>query len=75
MYILIFDTHRQLSTVIVLFKFMQCHSREGFLFSPEKNLWRNMLEANKKQVPLKIYSLKIRIDPVNQILKNKEKVT
>ena len=34
-----------------------------------------MLEANKKQVPLKIYSLKIRIDSVNQILKNKEKVT
>ena len=34
-----------------------------------------MLEANKKQVPLKSYSLKIRIDSVNQILKNKEKVT
>ena len=33
-----------------------------------------MLEANKKQVPLKSYSLKIRIDSVNQILKNKEKV-
>ena len=28
-----------------------------------------------KQVPLKSYSLKIRIDSVNQILKNKEKVT
>ena len=34
-----------------------------------------MLEANEKQVPLKSYSLKIRIDSVNQILKNKEKVT
>ena len=34
-----------------------------------------MLEANKKQIPLKSYSLKIRIDSVNQILKNKEKVT
>ena len=34
-----------------------------------------MLEANKKQVPLNSYSLKIRIDSVNQILKNKEKVT
>ena len=34
-----------------------------------------MLEANKKQVPLKNYSLKIRIDSLNQILKNKEKVT
>ena len=33
-----------------------------------------MLEANKKQVPLKNYSLEIRIDSVNQILKNKEKV-
>ena len=34
-----------------------------------------MLEANEKQVPLKSYSLKIRINSVNQILKNKEKVT
>ena len=34
-----------------------------------------MLEANKKQVPLKSYSLEIRIGSVNQILKNKEKVT
>ena len=33
-----------------------------------------MLEANKKQVPLKSYYLEIRIDSVNQILKNKEKV-
>ena len=33
-----------------------------------------MLEANKKQVPLKSYSLEIRIDSVNQILKNKENV-
>ena len=32
-----------------------------------------MLAANKKQVPLKSYSLEIRIDSVNQILKNKEK--
>ena len=34
-----------------------------------------MLEANKKQVPLKSYSLEMGIDSVNQILKNKEKVT
>ena len=34
-----------------------------------------MLEANKKQVPLKSCTLKIRIDSVNQILKNKERVT
>ena len=33
-----------------------------------------MLEANKKQVSLKSYSLKIRINFVNQILTNKEKV-
>ena len=33
-----------------------------------------MLEAIKKQIPLQSFSLKIRIDSVNQILKNKEKV-
>ena len=33
-----------------------------------------MLEANKKQVSLKSYSLKT-IDSINKILKNKEKVT
>ena len=33
-----------------------------------------MLEANKKQVPLKSYSLEIKIHFVNQMLKNKEKV-
>ena len=33
-----------------------------------------MLEANKKQVSLKSYSLKIRIDPVRQVLWNKEKI-
>ena len=30
--------------------------------------------VNKKQIPLKSYSLEIRIDSVNQILKNKERV-
>ena len=40
-----------------------------------KNLRRSVLDANKKQVSLKNYSLKIRINSVNQILKNKEKVT
>ena len=34
-----------------------------------------MLEASKKQVPLKRYHLKIRIDFVNQILKDEEKAT
>ena len=37
-------------------------------------MWHRVLEANKKQVPWKSYLLKIRIDSVNQILKNKEKV-
>ena len=40
----------------------------------EKNLWHRVLKANKKQVPLKSYCLESRIDSVNQILKNKEKV-
>ena len=39
-----------------------------------KNLLRRVLEANKKHVPLKSYSLEIRIVSVNQILKIKEKV-
>ena len=73
--IFIFDTHRRLSAIIALYKFMQRHACEGCLFLSEKNLWRSVLEANNKQVPLKSYSLKIRTDFVNQILKNKEKVT
>ena len=52
---------------------MQRHSSEGCLFASEKTC-DVVLEANKKQVPLKSYSLEIRIDSVNQILKNKEKV-
>ena len=44
-----------------------------FIFIGE-DWWHRVLEANKKQVPWKSYSLKIRIDSVNQILKNKEKV-
>ena len=36
-----------------------------------ENLWRRVLEANKKQVPLQSYSLEVRIDSANQILKNK----
>ena len=32
-----------------------------------------MLEGNKTQISLKSYYLKIRIDSVKQILKNKEK--
>ena len=32
------------------------------------------VEANKEQTPLKVYYLKIRINSVNQILRNKEKI-
>ena len=73
MEILIFDTHRLLSAIISPFQFTQRHSGEG-CYLHRKNLWRRVLEANKKQVPLKSYSLEIRIDSVNQILKKKEKV-
>ena len=66
MEILIFDIHRSLSAIISPFQFTQRPSSEGCLFKS--------LETNKKQVPLKSYSLEIRIDSVNQILKNKEKV-
>ena len=74
MEILIFDTHWPLSAMIYPFQFMQCHSREGCLFTSGKTCDIRVLEANKKQVPLKSCSLEIRIDSVNQILKNKEKV-
>ena len=53
---------------------MQRYFSESCLLSSEKNLWRSVLEAIKKQIPLQSFSLKIRIDSVNQILKNKEKV-
>ena len=66
-----FDTQQQLSTVICPYKYMQRHYSEGCLVSLEKTC---AIEANKKQVPLKKYSLKIRIDSVNQILKNKKKL-
>ena len=73
MEILIFDTHQPLSTIIPSFKFTQHHSSEGYLFTLEKTCGA-VLEANEKQVPLKSYSLEIRIDSVYQILKNKEKL-
>ena len=74
MEILIFDAHRPLSAIISPVQFTQRHSSEGCLFTSKKNFWRRLLEANKKQVLLKSYSLEIRIDSVNQILKNKVKV-
>ena len=39
-----------------------------------KRMEKQLASTNKKQVPLKSYSLEIRIDSVSQILKNKEKV-
>ena len=39
-----------------------------------KRMEKQVVSTNKKQVPLKSYSLEIRIDSVSQILKNKEKV-
>ena len=65
------NTHQWLSVIIPPYKYMQHHSNEGCLLSSEKKLWCRVLEVNKKQVPLTSYSLKIRIDSVNQILKNK----
>ena len=74
MKILIFDTHQQLSAIISPYKFMLRNFSKDRLFSSEKTC-EVVLEANKKQVSLKSYSRKTRIDSVNQILKNKEKVT
>ena len=71
MEILIFDTQWSLSTIISPFQSTQHHSSKAAYLHWEK---LRVLEANKKQVPLKSNSLEIRIDSVNQILKNKEKV-
>ena len=73
MEILIFDTYRPLSAIIYSFQFMQRHSHEVCLFTSGKTCGV-VLKANKKQVPPESYSLEIRIDSVNQISKNKEKV-
>ena len=73
MEISIFDTHRPLSAIIYPFQFTQRHSSEGCLFTSEKT-YDVVLEPNKKKFPLKSYSLDIRIDSANQILKNKEKL-
>ena len=75
MEIFIFDTHLQLSAIIAPYKFTEHHISEGCLFSLEKTyICCRVLEANKSKVLRKANSLKIRIDSVNQILKNKEKV-
>ena len=64
MEILIFDTHRPLSAIISPFQLTQHHLSEGYLFTSEKTC-DVVLEADKKQVPLKSYSLEIRIASVN----------
>ena len=63
MEILIFDAHRQLCAIRLL------------IFIGKNIGWHRLVGANKKQAPLKSYSLKVRVDSVNQILKNKQKVT
>ena len=67
--IVISGTYQQFSIIISPFKYMYISS-ESCLVSSE-NLWRGVLEANKKEVHPKSYFLKKRIDYVNQILKNK----
>ena len=75
MEILIFDTHRPATFRDNLsFPVYTASFPWRLLIYIVKNLWRRVLEANKNQVPLKSYSLEIRIDSVDQILKNKEKV-
>ena len=72
----IFDSHQQLPTMIPTYLQVYAAPFQWRLFIfIRKNLWCRVLETNKKEVTLKSYSLKIRIDSVNQILKNKEKVT
>ena len=76
MTIFIFVTHRRLTVIIAPYKFTQRYIGEGCLpIFIEKNLWRSVLEVNKKQASPESSFLKIRIDSVNQILKNKGKVT
>ena len=50
--ILILNTPRPLSAIFSPFQFTQRYSREGCLFTSEKTC-DVVLEANKKQVPLK----------------------
>ena len=68
MEILIFDTHWPLSASL------QSAIPVKAAYLHQKNLWHRVVEGSKKQVSLKSYSLEIRIDSVNQILKNKEKI-
>ena len=66
--------------IISTYKYTNHHSSEGmvrkeaFIFI-RKNVCSKVLEANKKQVPLKSYFLKIRIESVSQNVRNREKVT
>ena len=55
------------------YKFPKRHSSEGCFVSSEKSCDIVFEEANK-QVPPKSFSLKIRIESVNQILRNEERV-
>ena len=70
MEIMALNTHRHLSAIISPYRYTQRHSSEGYLLSSGK-LVALMLETNKKQYSPKDCSLKIRIDSVIQILRNK----
>ena len=74
MEIMRFDTHQRVSAIVSPYKCTQYHSSEGCLFS-SKNLWHGISEGKKKQIPQKSNFLKVRIDSLYQILRNKEKVT
>ena len=62
------NAHDQwLSAKIFPYKYMHRHSSEG------ENMWRRVLEANKKQVPLKSHFLKIKTDSVSKMWGRKER--
>ena len=73
MEILIFDTTNNFLSESLLSSLYRASPVKASYLHWKKTCDR-VLEVNKNQVSLKSYSLEIRIDSVNQILKNKEKV-
>ena len=68
--IMTFDIHRWLSNIISPYKYVRSAiPMSAAIFIRKKNLWRWMLETNRKQVLPKRYSLKISIDSVNEMSK------
>ena len=68
-----FDTHRCFSTIISPCKYTQRHSSEDCLFSLEKTCDVNVRSQQEASSSAKLLS-ENKIDFVNQILRNKEKV-